>query len=415
MDKNTEIKFVGQPIFKQVIGLLEAISIKSLVDKHNADHYYKAFKAKTQLITVLFGIFSRCDSMTEICEGLRAMGGKLNHLGLKNAPAKSTACDGMRNRDNKFFEDVYFSLVRHYQSFLSDSRTYGLTFKEILLIDSTTIRLFSDILKGVGRNPKNDGKKKGGLKVHMLIDAVQSVGRFIKITEAKVHDKNFLKELDLISHSMVVFDKAYNYYHQFAIWTSNSVYFVTRLKKNAVYTVVKTLQEHSKVKGKAMVLKEEIIELEYFPEDKNGKRQTKIKDKLQLKKVCYQDEKNRYYEFLSNSLDSTAEEIAFLYKKRWGIEILFKKMKQNFQLHYFYGENENAIRTQVWCTLIAQLLMTVIQKMAQTKKAFSVVASLVRIHLISLLDVFELLRSTIREYVKKRGSPSSELQTRFAF
>ncbi|NVO04065.1 MAG: IS4 family transposase [Bacteroidetes bacterium] len=415
MDKNTQIKFVGQPIFKQVIGLLDAISIKSLVDKHNADYYYKAFKAKTQLITVLFGIFSRCDSMTEICEGLRAMGGKLNHLGLKNAPAKSTACDGMRNRDNKFFEDVYFSLVRHYQSFLSDSRTFGLTFKEILLIDSTTIRLFSDILKGVGRNPKNDGKKKGGLKVHMLIDAVQSVGRFIKITEAKVHDKNFLKELDLISHSMVVFDKAYNYYHQFAIWTSNSVYFVTRLKKNAVYTVVKSLQEHNKVKGKAMVLKEEIIELEYFPEEKNGKRQTKIKEKLQLKKVCYQDEKNRYYEFLSNSMESTAEEIAFLYKKRWGIEILFKKMKQNFQLHYFYGENENAIRTQVWCTLIAQLLMTVIQRMAQTKKAFSVVASLVRIHLISLLDVFELLRSTKREYVKKRGSPSSELQTRFAF
>lgn len=415
MDKNTEIKFVGQPIFKQVIGLLDAISIKILVDKHNADHYYKAFKAKTQLITVLFGILSRCDSMTEICEGLRAMGGKLNHLGLKKAPAKSTACDGMRNRDNKFFEDVYFSLVRHYQSFLSDSRTYGLTFKEILLIDSTTIRLFSDILKGVGRNPKNDGKKKGGLKVHMLIDAVQSVGRFIKITEAKVHDKNFLKELELISHSMVVFDKAYNYYHQFAIWTSNSVYFVTRLKKNAVYTVVKVLQEHSKVKGKAMVLKEEIIELEYFPEDKNGKRQTKVKAKLQLKKVCYQDEKNRYYEFLSNSQESTAEEIAFLYKKRWGIEILFKKMKQNFQLHYFYGENENAIRTQVWCTLIAQLLMTVIQKMAQTKKAFSVVASLVRIHLISLLDVFELLRSTKRAYIKKKGSPSSELQTRFAF
>jgi hypothetical protein len=415
MDKNTEIKFVGQPIFKQVIGLLDVISITSLVDKHNADYYYKAFKAKTQLITVLFGIFSRCDSMTEICEGLRAMGGKLNHLGFKTAPAKSTACDGMRNRDNKFFEDVYFSLVRHYQSFLSDSRTLGLTFKEVLLIDSTTIRLFSDILKGVGRNPKNDGKKKGGLKVHMLIDAVQSVGRFIKITEAKVHDKNFLKELELISHSMVVFDKAYNYYHQFAIWTSNSVYFVTRLKKNAVYAVVQVHQDHSKVKGKAMVLKEETIELEYFPEAKNGKRQTKVKSKLQLKKVCYQDEKNRYYEFLSNSMESTAEEIAFLYKKRWGIEILFKKMKQNFQLHYFYGENENAIRTQVWCTLIAQLLMTVIQKMAQTKKAFSVVASLVRIHLISLLDVFELLRSTKREYLKKRRDPPSTMQTSFAF
>jgi hypothetical protein len=83
--------------------------------------------------------------MTEICEGLRVLGGKLNHLGLDKAPAKSTACDGMRNRYNKFFEDVYFSLVRQYRCFLSDNRTYGLTFKEILLIDSTTIRLLSDI------------------------------------------------------------------------------------------------------------------------------------------------------------------------------------------------------------------------------------------------------------------------------
>lgn len=133
------------------------------------------------------------------------------------------------------------------------------------------------------------------------------------------------------------------------------------------------------------------------------------------KKVCYQDEKNRYYEFISNIADSTDGEIAFLYKKRWGIELLFKKMKQNFQLHYFYGKNENAIRTQVWFTLLEQLLMTVIQKMTQTKKAFTVVASLVRIHLISLPDVFELLRSTKREYVKKRGYPSSDLQIKLDF
>ena len=413
MGKDTEIKLVGQPIFKQVIDLIERINIPELVRKNNSDYYYKAFKAKTQLITMLFGILSRCDSMNEICEGLRAMGGKLNHLGLKKAPAKSTACDGLRNRPSKFFEDVYFSLVDRYKSFLSDSRTFGLTFKEVLLIDSTTIRLFSDILKGVGRNPKNDGKKKGGLKVHMLIDAVQSVGRFIKITAAKVHDKNFLKELQLISHSMVVFDRAYNYYMQFALWTEQKVYFVTRMKKNADYKVVETLRTHERVDGKAMVLKEEIIELEYHPEDDRGKKIMKQKKALRLRKVCYRDEKNRYYEFLCNNMEITAEEIAFLYKKRWGIELLFKKMKQNFQLHYFYGENVNAILTQVWCTLIAQLLLTVIQKMAMTKKAFSVVASLVRIHLISLLDVFELLRSTRRNYLVKDHPPNRIVQLEF--
>jgi len=278
MGKNTEIKLIGQSIFKQIVNLIEGINLTGLIKKHNSDHYYKAFKSRTHLITMLFGILSRCDSMTEICEGLRAMGGKLNHLGLDQSPAKSTACDGLRNRESKFFEDVYFSLVGHYKSFLSDSRTFGLTFTEVLLIDSTTIRLFSDLLKGVGRNPKGDGKKKGGLKVHMLIDAVQSVGRFIKITEAKVHDKNFLKELDLISHSMVVFDRAYNYYHQFALWTQKNVFFVTRLKKNAVYKVIEVLQEYQKEKNKAMVLREEVIELEYFPETEQGKRQMKIKN-----------------------------------------------------------------------------------------------------------------------------------------
>jgi len=405
MGKNTEINLVGQPIFKQIINLLEVINIDGIVKRHQANRYYKAYPAKTQLITMLFGIISRCDSMGEICEGLRAMSGKLNHLGLKSSPAKSTACDGLRNRTDKFFEDVYFSLVKHYQSFLSDSRTFGLTFKEVLLIDSTTITLFSDILKGVGRNLKGDGKKKGGLKVHMLIDAVQSVGRFIKITEAKVHDKNFLKSLDLVTNTMIVFDKAYNYYHQFALWTNNKVYFVTRQKSNAKYEVVEIKRKHDRVKDVAMVLMEEKIELVYVPEDESGKRQNKKRERVTLRRVCYQDEKNRHYVFLTNNLEIPAEEVAFLYKKRWGIELLFKKMKQNFQLHFFYGENENAIRTQIWCTLIAQLLLTVLQRKAETKKAFSIVATLVRIHLISLLDVYELLRGTKRTFEKNQKSP----------
>ena len=172
---------------------------------------------------------------------------------------------------------------------------------------------------------------------------------------------------------------------------------------------------HYRKKGQAKVLRDETIELNYHPEDGNGKKQTGVTKTLRLRKVCYQDENNRYYEFLTNNFDIEAEEVAFLYKKRWGIEILFKKMKQNFQLHYFYGENENAIRTQVWCTFIAQLLLSVVQKIAQTKKAFSVVASLIRIHLISMLDVYEMLRSTRRAYGNKpKGPPGFEQQIKLA-
>jgi len=409
MGKITEIKFVGQPVFKQIINLIDKSDIQGLINKHQSDYYYKSFKTRTHLLTMLFGILSRCDSMTEICEGLRALSGKLNHLGLDQAPAKSTACDGLRNRSCKFFEDLYFHLVKHYQSFLSDSRTFGLTFKEILLIDSTTISLFSDILKGVGRNPSGDGRRKGGLKVHMLIDAVQSVGRFIKLTAARVHDHVFLKSLALVPGSMIIFDRGYNDYHQFAEWTEQKVYFVTRLKRKSAYKVREIKKAYDLKKDQAMVLREEIIQLTHHPVKEDGKQDIKTDLILQLRRIGYQDELNHHYDFLTNNFDIPAEEVASLYKKRWGIELLFKKMKQNFQLHYFYGENENAIYTQVWCTLIAQLLLTVTQKIAQTKKAFSVVASLVRIHLISMLDVNELLRSTRRTFKGRPAPPGLQL------
>ena len=409
MNKNTEIQFVGQPIFSQLMKLVQAVNLKGIIDRHHSDYYYKAFSTQTHLTTLLFGIFSRCDSLGEICEGLRAMSGKLNHLDLDKAPAKSTVSDGMRKRSHQVFEELYFKLADQYQCFLSDSRTLGLTFKEVLLIDSTTIRLFSDLLKGVGRNPK------GGLKVHMLIDAVQSIGRFVKLTPAKEHDRKFLAGLKLHKGSMVVCDRAYNDYQQFAEWTAHQVYFVTRLKKNAVYEVTQTLRRHYRKKGKAKVLSDQTITLTYYPDEADGTKQNTRPAKLNLRKVSYQDEKDRYYEFLTNHSECSAEEVAFLYKKRWGIELLFKKMKQNFQLHYFYGENVNAIYTQVWCTLIAQLLMTVVQKQARTKKAFSVVASLVRIHLISMLDVFELLRSTNRSYSKPAKSPPTTEQLPLKF
>ena len=121
----------------------------------------------------------------------------------------------------------------------------------------------------------------------MLIDAVQSVGRFIKITAAKVNDQKFLKSLELISHSMIVFDKAYNYYNQFVQWTSNEVYFVTRMKKNAVYDVKNVTRVHYRKKDQAMVLRDEVITLEYHPETSEGKRDTKTNLALELRKVCY--------------------------------------------------------------------------------------------------------------------------------
>jgi len=348
---------------------------------------------------MLFGIFSRCDSMGEVCDGMRALGGKLNYLGMDCAPAKSTAGDGLRDRDEELFRLFYFALIAYFSPFLSVSRKKkyrkkGVSFEEFYAFDSSTITLFSDIMKGVGRNPKDEGKKKGGAKVHMLTDIHADSPQFVKISEAKMHDKNFLQYLNLPAGSMVVFDKAYNYYLQFARWTATGVNFVCRLKDNAKYEVQgDPLFEKKLGKDEYGVYKVEHIHISYSEtveinvEGKKKTQKTKQKKTLCLRMVYYKDDQGRKYRFITNNWEISDEEVALIYKCRWSIETTFKKLKQNFQLTYFYSDTENGIKTQVWCTLIAYLLLLVIQTNSESQKALSTIAALIRMHLISHLDL----------------------------
>lgn len=396
MGKITEKNLIGQSIFKQIVKMLPREQFELLVNQLGTDRYYKTYFSWDQLITMLFGIFSRCDSMGEVCDGMRALGGKLNHLNMDCSPSKSTAGDALRERDNELFKQYYFALIHYFKPFLSVSRKENVSFEKFYAFDSTTISLFSDVMKGVGRNRKDDGKKKGGLKVHMLTDVHADTAVFAKISEAKMHDKKFLRHLNPTKGSMLVFDKAYNYYQQFAEWTEEGVFFVCRLKENAKAILQEVLFEKTLGKNEFGVYKEEHIHLHYM---KDKKEQT-----LCLRLVYYKDEKGRKYKFITNNWDISCEEVALIYKYRWTIELTFKKLKQNFQLHFFYSDTENGIKTQVWCTLIAHLLLSVIQKINKSNKAFSTIAALVRIHLISHLDLAWVVTEGRRTYVKRTKS-----------
>jgi hypothetical protein len=396
MGKDTTKHLVGQPIFKQLIDLLPKAQFDLLVRQSRSDRYYKSFYTWDQLIVMLFGIFSRCDSMGEICDGMRALGGKLNYLGMDSAPSKSTAGDALRDRDNEIFKLYYFALIKYFEPLLSVSRKEKISFEKFYAFDSTTISLFSEVMKGVGRNPQGDGKKKGGLKVHMLTDVHADTAIFAKISEAKMHDKKFLQHLNPSKGSMMVFDKAYNYYFQFAQWTDQGVYFVCRLKDNAKAEVLDVIFDKPLNKDEYGVYRVEHIHQKY-------KREKKEKT-LCLRLVYYRDEHGRKYKFITNNWDITTGEVALIYKYRWTIETTFKKLKQNFQLHYFYSDTENGIKTQIWCTLIAHLLLNVIRVLSKSKKAFSTVAALIRMHLISHLDLMWVVFEGRRGYIKRRKS-----------
>ena len=170
MSKDIKKNLVGQLVFKTSNENSSKRAIHLLVRQCGSDRYYKTFFSWDQLIVMLFGIFSRCDSMGEVCDGMRALAGKLNYLGMDCAPSKSTAGDALRDRDNEIFKQYYFALIKYFGPLLSVSRKEKISFEKFYAFDSTIILLFSEVMKGVGRNPKGDGKKKGGLKVHMLTD-----------------------------------------------------------------------------------------------------------------------------------------------------------------------------------------------------------------------------------------------------
>ena len=394
-----EIKqFAGQPILSQILNCIPTATIARCCRKNKSNRYYKKLPVRVHLITLLYGVFSYCNGLRELCEGMLGCEGKLAHLGMDKAPARSTLSDANTNRSYLFFESLYFELLSQYHSFISDSRLKGLSIRNLKIIDSSTIRLFSDILRGVGRNTKDGSRKKGGIKVHTMMDAFSGVAEFVRMTEARVHDRKFLYHLELPANSFIVFDKAYNLYSQFAKWTNAKIWFVTRMKDNAVFHVTKVMTDNSKKKNAKGVLKEQYITIGY-------KSTTGEVLRLLLRRIIFKAEDGKVYIFITNNFALPATQVATIYKYRWMIELLFKQIKQNFPLRYFWGDSENAIKTQVYCVLIAQLLMVVIRKKANTKKSFANMITIIRLHLMSYIDLLEFIKDTYKAWRKTHNAP----------
>lgn len=382
---NKSKNFTGQPIIKQVLKFINSRDIHRTAQKHNSDRYTKKFTTYDHLVTMMFSVMSGCSSLREVTSIMLACEGKINHLNLNDFPKRSTLSDANKRRDSKVFADIYQLLYKRYHQFLSDSRTRQPAIKGLKIVDSTTITLFSDILKGAGRKPLN-GKKKGGIKMHTMINAMEDVPCLIKFSSAATHDHTFLKDLDLKKGSIVVFDKGYVDYKQYKQWTLDDVYFVTRQKDNASYTSLEEFDIADDIDNG--VLKDEKISLT----DSEG-------ETFFLRRIAFWDEdKKRVFEFITNHYALKADKICHIYKNRWQIESMFKRLKQNFPLKYFLGDNQNAIEIQIWVSLIVQLIMLVINRKAERKWAYSNMISVIRYHLMTYIDLFKFLKNPDSKY-----------------
>ena len=397
MNKSTH--FTGQPIYCQLINLIPKELVLKISNQHQSDRYCKKFTTWNHLATMLFSCWGGCTSLREVSTGMRALEGKLASSGINYFPTRSTFSDANARRSSEVFEEIYFKLKEYWDSVLSDSRKEN---NNIFFMDSTVISLFQEIFKNSGSS-KADGRRKGGLKVHTVINEQSCSPQIVNITDGAVNDISFMSKVAVPTGSTIIMDRGYRSYKYYNLWTKQNIRWVTRLREPCYWRPKKyyLVSEEQKQAG---VLSDECVRLG-FPQKKT--------EKVICRLIRFWDQKNKKeFEFLTNDFISEPATIADLYKKRWAVELLFKRLKQNMPLQYFLGDNQNAIRIQIWCALIADLLINVIKKQLKKSWAFSSIVSLVRLHLFNYLNLISFLNNPESAIISSK--PSRQIKIVFS-
>lgn len=371
--------FTGQPIFTQLLQLIPKHLIRDVVRKHQSDRYYKHFKTYEHLVTMLYATFHGCKSLREVTTGMMACLKRLLHVGILHLPRRSTLAEANARRTEKVFDDLYHSLYAH---FYPDSRRLTTLEERLFIFDSTTIELFSEVIQGVGKKPVN-GRRKGGIKAHVLTKADEDVPRFVWLTPARQNDNILTHMLDLPEHAIVTFDRGYQGYKPLIKWGKKGITWVTRLHQRLTYQILSD-QEISDQQRQMGIRADTLILLGY----------SKRKLRIDARKITYKDpESGKELIFITNNMGMKPTTIAYIYKQRWQIECLFKRLKQNYPLKYFLGDNANAIKIQIWCALISDLLIKIVKDRVKKKWSFSNIASIIRLHLMTYIHLTRFLQN----------------------
>lgn len=373
----------GSSLFSQLLHHFPRTEFAQLVAKHQAEHRSKGFSCWTQLVAMLFCHMAHADSLREICGGLACCIGKLRHLGVSKAPNKSTLSYANQNRPAALYEDLFWTMLQRFRDNGGlGRRKRKFRFKNKLLsLDSTTISLCLNLFPWATYR-----RAKGGVKVHVLLDHDDYMPSYALITTAKKHDRVVAGKFNLKPGSIVAFDRAYNDYSLFAVWTESGVYFVTRQKENAVYEVI----EKRRPALHRFILADEIILL-------TGPR-AEEKCPHPLRRIVVWDRDNdREIVLLTNHLEFGASTIAAIYKDRWEIEIFFKTLKQHLKVKTFIGTSENALRIQIWTALIALLLLKYLHHLSKFRWSMSNLATMLRLNLFTYRDLLEWLHDPFGE------------------
>lgn len=369
-------------LFNQLLQHFPRTEFAALVKKHSAERAAKGFTCWTQFVSMLFCQLGRADSLREICNGLASCQGRLIHLGIQEAPRRSTLSYANEHRPAALFEDLFWTALARFrdQQALGGKR-HKFRFKNKLLsLDSTTISLCLSLFPWAKFR-----RAKGGVKAHVLLDHDDYLPAYVLISEASRSDVKLADSFVLNPGSIVAIDRGYTDFALFGRWTKAEVYFVTRLKEKTLYEVV----EECEIPANRGILADQIIRL-------TGPGAEEKCPCLLRRTVVWDAENNREIELLSNLLHFGATTIAAIFKDRWKIELFFKSLKQNLTVKSFVGTSENALRIQIWTALIALLLLKWLHHLSKANWSLSNLASLLRLNLFTYRDLIQWLHQPLQ-------------------
>jgi len=360
-------------LFSQILALFNRSEFSDIVRKHQADKHSKGFSCWNQFVAMLFCQLAQAHSLREICGGLACCLGKLIHLGMRQAPNKSTLSYANGHRPWEVYQDLFFQLLGRCQQVAAGKKRRFRFKNKLLSLDATVIDLCLTMF------PWADFRTtKGAVKLHLLLDHEGYLPVFAHITEGCVHEVTVARQLQLPTGSIVVIDRGYNDYALYGSWTANNVFFVTRLKQGTAYQVMKQYQPPQN----RNIISDEIIRLTGVGADE--------KCPFPLRRIVIFDPvKGEEVVFLTNHLKFGASTIARIYKERWQIEIFFKTLKQNLKVKSFVGTSPNALKTQIWTALIAMLVLKFLQLSSQRDWSMSNLVAMLRWNLFTYRELWE--------------------------
>jgi hypothetical protein len=359
-------------LFSQLIAFFDRNKFKKLVMKHQAERYSKGFQSWDQFVSMLFCQVAQAKSLREISGGLACCMGKLRHLGISEAPSKSTLSYANKKRPWQMFQDLFYETLDFCRK--TSPGRHKFRFKNKLLsLDSTTISLCLSLFPWAEFR-----RTKGAVKLHLLLDHDGYLPSYAYISNGRKHDATYAKRFPLAPGSIVTMDRGYNDYKLFAYWTAQKIFFVTRLKENADYDVVSMRP----VPQKGNITADETIRFKGHYAQKNCPHH--------LRRVAVWDSENqREIVLLTNHHGFGATTISAIYKDRWQIELFFKAIKQNLRIKTFVGTSENALYIQIWTALIAMLLIKFLQLKSTFSWSLSNLVAFLRWNLFSYKDLWE--------------------------